>query len=301
MRKSGAGCDRRGRRQLVGSLFLAAMGGEPPAHPHRRTEMARLAERSLPNTPFSLYPDEPDRSWQPPPGKRRGEADQYDNGNPVTPEEPESLPVRRRTPKQALSHLDNAAQAVKEESPFRFSRQRCKQPPFEKPEESVSRPRSAPSPLKRSHLSLGSLSPVEEPPKERLIPPPMVKKPLRTGRRHTPAPRSASAKERRIGIRMVSPPHHWDTAANRHESHFIFGVDAYESPDVKYRNQSNWSVGYASSDSTKLSQKSSYNGNMKRYKGQESINHPQEIIRRGRGRSATPRRREYNIISLMPY
>ncbi|KAH9579917.1 hypothetical protein LSM04_004312 [Trypanosoma melophagium] len=299
MGKSTAGIDHRGRRRPVGSLFLAAMDCDSPAPPPRRTALACLAERSLPNTPFSLYPEEPDRSWRPPPGRRRGEA-HHKHGNPVAPAAPGTPPGRRSTPKQALSHLDNAAQAVKEEPPMRFSRQRCKQPPFEKSDESASRPRTAPSPLKRSHLSLGSLSPLEEPPKERLVPPPMVKKPLHTGRRHTPAPRSASAQERRIGIRILPPPHHWDTVANRHESHFAFGVDAYEPPDVRYRNQSNWKIGFTPPETTKLTRATSCDGNMKSYGKQNGIDHSQDIIKRGRGHSATPKRREYNIISLMP-
>ncbi|KEG14642.1 hypothetical protein DQ04_00361040 [Trypanosoma grayi] len=224
------------------------------------------------------------------------------SGNPVAPAPPEESHTRRQVPKHAAPHLDNDAQATRaEEVPPRPSRQRCRPPPFEKRAASEPRPRMTATPLRQSHLSLGSLTPAEETPRERPVPPPMVKKPLRSGRRHTPAPRSASVDDRHIGIKMVLPPHHWNSVTERREALMSYGIDAYEPRDVLHRNQSNWSIGYGSSTpKTKtLVNSTEGNGNGSEEK-LKLVTSPNKLIQRSRRNSSTPRRREYDIISWMP-
>ncbi|KAF8286006.1 hypothetical protein TcBrA4_0029060 [Trypanosoma cruzi] len=294
MGKLGAGLDVNEGRRPVGSLFMEAMDRDSIRPRVRRTLHHSLAERSLPNTPFSPRPDEPGRTRAFSAGGRRHFPDRS-CGNPVVPGPPEVHSARRAVPKQMASHLDSAAQAIYEEKPILYSRQRCKQPPFdEKSPAVVPRPHALnTSPLKRSHLSLGSLAPKDEPPKERAVPPPMIKKPIRFGRRHTPAPRSRSAEHRRVGIKMVHPLPHWESVTEKHAAFTSYGIDAYAKKDIRHRNQSNWEIGFIPPAPFRRSVSTEKRKN----DAATSLNMSPW---RGRRYSCSPRQRDYDIISWTP-
>ncbi|RNF16760.1 uncharacterized protein Tco025E_05051 [Trypanosoma conorhini] len=295
MGKLGAGLDLNEKHKPVGSLFLEAMDRDSIPPRVRRSVYRRLADRSLPNTPFSFYPDEPGRTRAfSASGRRHFPVRSCDN--PVAPDPPEVSSARRAVPRQETSHLDSAAQAINEIEPVHYSRQRCRQPPFNKSPVRVPHPRAlvTSSPLRRSHLSLGSLAPIEEPRKERPVPPPLIKKPLRFGRRHTPEPRSVSAEHRRVGIKMVPPPSHWESATERRMAFTNLGVGAYKVNGIQHRNQSNWEIGFSSPLRLHRCMSTESRGN-------DSATAPNdEVPWRGRRYSSSPRRRTADIISWMP-
>ncbi|RNF12250.1 hypothetical protein TraAM80_00397 [Trypanosoma rangeli] len=295
MGKLGAGLDVNEKRKPVGSLFMEAMDRDSIPPHVRRTVYHRLADRSLPNTPFSLYPEEPGRTRVFPTSGRRHFPDRNRN-NPVAPDPPEVSPARRAVSRQETSHLDCAAQAINEEAPVHYSRQRCRQPPFSKDPVKMSHPHALTtlSPLRRSRLLLGSLTPMEEPQKERPVPPPMIKKPLRFGRRHTPEPRSVSAEHRRVGIKMVPPPPHWESATERRMAFTNFGVDACRVNGIQHRNQSQWEIGFSSPLRLHRSMSTESNVN------DRTTPPDDEVPRRGRRYSSSPGRRNADIISWMP-
>lgn len=286
-------------------MFLTAMDRSSISPRIRLTTQRMLADRSLPNTPFSLYPDEPGRTL---PQSSRGRRHFARRGerNLIAPDPPITAPCRL-VPQQVASHLSGAAQLMHEEGEdeknncARFTRQRCREPPFDRTPFGTPRQRhtiTGASSLRQSHLSLGSLAPKEERQKERLPPPLMVKKPLRHGRRYVPAPRSMSAECRRVGVKMVPPPSHWESATEKRLARAIYGLDAQGLTYFRHRNQSNWNIGSVTENPLGRAKSLDIErgGEAERKRACSTSN----TTTSGRRYSSTPRQRRYDIISWRP-
>ncbi|EPY34392.1 hypothetical protein AGDE_07939 [Angomonas deanei] len=100
------------------------------------------------------------------------------------------------------------------------------------------RPRTPHNEITRSHLSLSSLQPREEPVKKPQVPPPMILKPRTKGIRMFPEKRSPCADEIPRGVKKVAPPEHWKSVTEKQGDFLTFGVESHETPTLKYKNQS---------------------------------------------------------------
>ncbi|KAG8341382.1 hypothetical protein ERJ75_000725300 [Trypanosoma vivax] len=301
-RRDRYGDDADERSKPIGSLFLHVMDRDSMPSRFRRAAQSLLVDRSLPNTPFSMYPEEPKRTKVLDLGMRgRVPSRAKDNGVLPTGDDggsrPETVLRRRATPRAGASHFEGSVSAIRAETPVRLSRRQCRQPPGDYCSPLLRSRRACSEP--RHNLLVGSLVPGKEPEKKRLIPPPMVKKPVRNGRRRASPPR-IEEHERRCGVKMLQPHKHWSSAAERREALAYFGYAATLPGDVSHRNQSNWSIGGAPTERYKpIETEGSLNASraspIQRSASANCIERPS-----GRAGSSTPTRREYNIISWLP-
>lgn len=314
------------RYKPVGSLFLSLMDRDSmPPRGHREKHARGLYDRSLPNTPFSLYRDDPSRAWTPDVGRRHfpaKSAAQHDwggsGGAAANPGETRRAQTASRerggtahAAKNRPDHLgSDMVPTQREPSPVRHTRY-IREPRGDGADVTPIRvrlaggggvrERDAATPLRHrpqsarhsGHLSLHTLIPKAEPPPERPVPPPMVMTPRRTGIRMFPEKRCSSAvSDRRSGVKVVRPVPHWRSTTERQWDLLELGVGAKEPPPPRYRNQSCIGVGggpvYVPKGDATL--------------GGRGTAQPSSPLRKwlGRTRSATPQRRSYDIITGRP-
>ncbi|KAG5498701.1 hypothetical protein JKF63_02989 [Porcisia hertigi] len=94
-----------------------------------------------------------------------------------------------------------------------------------------------------NHLTVGSLVPLPEKEVEKVVPPPLPRKPRREGIRMFPERHSRSVADVHRGIRMVQPQAHWRSAADRHLDFLELGIASHEAPALRYSNESHFQIG----------------------------------------------------------
>ncbi|AAZ11895.1 uncharacterized protein TEOVI_000675300 [Trypanosoma equiperdum] len=282
--------------QPTGTFFLRSMDRDPDSRPFLRCEMRRRSDRSLPNTTLSLHYDEPSRSQSRQLGERRRFFKQPTE-SPFSPAraQPERRLLRRGSPKCYASSLDSALCVSRDSSPFRSSIRRCRKPPFN--DRSASEPRPSRVPLSggRGQLNLGDLVPMPKPPKQRLIPPPMEKKPLRTARRRTPLPLSQTTPERRRGVKMFDANEYQNAFDGGQTASLLFNRTPSDVPTAHQRTPSNISARSSASVRSDTSEA----GVAGQARGRDSPSTARNSVTR-RARSMTPTRRNYDIITGLP-
>lgn len=303
------------RRKPVGSLFMHLMDRDSmPSRAHRNREARRLNDHSLPNTALSFFEsDDPQRCSTPIRGRRHfpKQNEHFDcinsDAKAAAAIPNSSRSQRRATPVAGPDHLrsnltpreDDGAAYLRQKryipEPGRRSIRRCfwlgddavppssrtSSPAPTQGSSSAARQRPPLDATRQDHLDIGSLLPRAEPEKQRLIPPPMIKKPRTTGIRLFPEHRSRSVDDHRRGVRMVAPQSHWRSAADRQWDFLEIGVDHRETPAPLYRNESSIGVGGGPVLVRDIS-----TGPSQRW--------------RGRCRSATPHQRRFDIITGRP-
>ncbi|KAG5472424.1 hypothetical protein LSCM1_03823 [Leishmania martiniquensis] len=261
------------RKKPVGSLFMHLIDRDSmPSRSHRNVAARLLNAHSLPNTPLSFYVDEvPQRSSTPLRGRRH--FPKKTRHVDCSAEGP--LPLRgvRRaaTPHGSIDHIcsNMTPRASAEASALRQRRfipppsRSSPHRPFWLGDDEINasshrglgsaggarrsnsidgqtflRNRST-----ESHLTVGSLIPFPEKAIEKPVPPRLQRQPRRKGIRMFPQQRSRSADDVRRGIRMVQPPPHWRSAADRQLDFLELGISHRETPALLYRNESHVDVG----------------------------------------------------------
>ncbi|AIO00425.1 hypothetical protein LPMP_302020 [Leishmania panamensis] len=261
------------RRKPVGSLFMHLMDRDSmPSRSHRNAAAQQLNMHSLRNTQLSLYAQDLQHGSSTPLRGRRHFPKQ-DRHVDCNREEDVRTPrgVRRgATPHSSMDHI-GSNMTPRASTEVATPRQRRYVPPpvrsspyrpFWLGDDEITYNASSRrgtggatrsysvggqvfsrSSSTAGHLTAGSLVPLPEKPIEKPVPPLLPVKPRKKGIRMFAEQRSRSADDMHRGVRMVPPPPHWRSAADRQWDFLELGIDSCETPAPLYRNESHIDVG----------------------------------------------------------